>query len=368
MKIAAYHNLPHGGALRTFYEQVKGLSKKHEVDLYEIQKGKYRDLKEYVNKTYLYEFKIDNNLPGLLNRLLKDYRNFVSLYFHNKKIAEIIDKRDYDVVLVQSCMWTESPFILRFLRTPNLFDCHELLRIAYEKVLEFDEDVSVLNKIYESVTRKLRKYIDKANAKSAYKIITNSYFIKGKVKKAYGRDAIVSHHCVDTKIFKRINDGKNKNQLLFIGGKHKPKGYDLVRKAVDLVDKGIRPKLITLGFGKEDVYVKSDRQLAIIYSESLATICPAREEPFGLVPLESMACETPVLAVNEGGYKETVVDGKTGYLLKRDPKAFAGKIKYLVTNPDVARKMGREGRKHVKKNFCWAEHVNKVEKVLLSIK
>ena len=142
----------------------------------------------------------------------------------------------------------------------------------------------------------------------------------------------------------------------------------MAKKSVELVDKGIRPKLVTLGFGKEDVYVKSDRQLAKIYSESFATVCPAREEPFGLVPLESMACETPVLAVDEGGYKETVVDGVTGFLLPRDPKAFAEKIKYLIKNPNVARKMGKAGRKHVKKTFRGENHARDVEKLLNDIR
>jgi len=368
MKIAIYHNLPHGGALRTVYEQIKGLSAKHDIDLYEIQQNKYKDLNKFVRRNYLFEFKLINNLPGLFNRLFKDYRNFVSLYYHNKKIAEIIDKRNYDAVLVHSCMWTESPFILRFLKTPNIYHCHELLRIAYEKVLEIDKDLPLIKKLYESANRKIRKYVDLNNARSAHKIITSSDFIRDKVKDVYQMNAVTYHAGVDTNVYKKDKKSNVKENLLYIGDKYKLKGYDLAKESIEIVNKKVSTELLAIGVGKKVAYVKDDKQLALIYSKSIATICPAREEPFGLAPLESMACETPVLAVNEGGYKETVIDGITGYLLPRNPNAFAEKILYLMKNPKIVKIMGKSGRDHVKKNFSWREHNKKLEHLLLSIK
>jgi glycosyltransferase involved in cell wall biosynthesis len=61
----------------------------------------------------------------------------------------------------------------------------------------------------------------------------------------------------------------------------------------------------------------SDLQLAELYGRARATVLAATLEPFGLVALESLACGTPVVAVAEGGYRETVVNGVTGYLVGR---------------------------------------------------
>ena len=61
------------------------------------------------------------------------------------------------------------------------------------------------------------------------------------------------------------------------------------------------------------------------------------------------------------------MDGKTGFLLKRDPKEFTEKILYLIKHPEVAERMGKEGRKHVKKNFTWERHNECIEKELLRI-
>ncbi|MBI2008191.1 glycosyltransferase [Candidatus Amesbacteria bacterium] len=108
----------------------------------------------------------------------------------------------------------------------------------------------------------------------------------------------------------------------------------------------------------------SPQKLAKYYSESLVTLCTSYNEPFGLAAIESMACKTPVLAVNEGGYKETVVNNKTGWLLPRDPKQFAQKIIYLQKNINVMEKMGRTGRSHVLQNFTWAKHNSIVESAL----
>jgi len=83
--------------------------------------------------------------------------------------------------------------------------------------------------------------------------------------------------------------------------------------------------------------------------------------------LESMACETPVLAVNEGGYKETVVDGKTGYLLPRKAEKFSDKLLFLYSNKNKRNKMGKDARAHVIKNFTWERHGRCMEKYLEEI-
>jgi len=366
MRIAVFHNLPLGGARRTLLEQMKGLSKKHTLDLYEFENNNesFMDLSKFADRVYKYDFQLENNYPGFINRLVRDYKNFISLYFVHKKIAADIDKRRYEVVFVHTDKYTESPYILRFLKTPNIYHCHELLRIAYEKVLAFDEDVFIVKKWYENTTRLIRKYIDKTNARSAYIIVTSSIYIKDKVKKIYRKAAVCLHLGVDTKVFKP-NNFKRDDYILYIGGRNKLKGYDLVHQLKKLLSKEIKIK--ELGFLKADTLIKNDTKLAETYSKALITLCPARSEPMGLVQLESMACGTPVVAVNEGGYRESIVDGITGYLLPRDAKVFADKIKYLIGNPKLVDKMGKAGRQHIEKRFTWEGHVRKLEKLLIKV-
>jgi len=70
------------------------------------------------------------------------------------------------------------------------------------------------------------------------------------------------------------------------------------------------------------------------------------EEPFGLVPVEAMACAKPAVVTRSGGMVESVVDGDTGFIIeKRDPDALADRILRLLRDDDLAAQMGRSGRR-----------------------
>jgi alpha-1,3/alpha-1,6-mannosyltransferase len=74
-------------------------------------------------------------------------------------------------------------------------------------------------------------------------------------------------------------------------------------------------------------------------------------EHFGYVPLEAMAAGRPVVAVNYGGPTETVTHGRTGFLCPPDPQAFARALAPLVTDLDVARRIGDAARDDVRGRF-----------------
>ncbi|TMG23365.1 MAG: glycogen synthase [Chloroflexi bacterium] len=89
-------------------------------------------------------------------------------------------------------------------------------------------------------------------------------------------------------------------------------------------------------------------------------VCPSIYEPFGLVILEAMACETAVVASRVGGIPEIVVQGETGYLVDYNPDdtetfttELAGRINELLTDNALARKMGKAGRRRVLDHFGW---------------
>src|SRR3989344_1132984 len=365
MNIAIFECLPSGGAKRTVLEQVKGLKKRNnKVDLFRIPYGSKDpfNIEKYVDDIYEYQFRKTSVRSGIWNRLEEDFKNFVTLYFLNKKIANFINKSSYDVALIHSDILIQAPYILRFLRIPSIYHCHEPLRIVYEKELAFKEKVNFAKRFYELATRKLRKNIDRSNAQRADLTVTSSLYVKTLVKKYFGREAECCYAGVDTRLFKPLKV-KKKNSVI-VPGKSNIKGFSFALQIVKKIDLKFRPEISVIGdfaLGK----TRSDNEIARQYSEALATLCVAHNEPYGLVALESMACGTPVLAVDEGGYRETVVDGVTGYLLPRDSKIFAEKIEFLVKNPGIARRMGKAGREHVKKNFTWDKHVGCIEKILL---
>jgi glycosyltransferase involved in cell wall biosynthesis len=88
-------------------------------------------------------------------------------------------------------------------------------------------------------------------------------------------------------------------------------------------------------------------------------------EPFGIVPLEAMACATPVVATAVGGQLDTVVDDRTGLLLPPDTEdaALADTLRGLLADPDRLERYGAAGRERVLRQFTWERVAEQVARV-----
>ena len=98
-----------------------------------------------------------------------------------------------------------------------------------------------------------------------------------------------------------------------------------------------------------------------LYANAFVTLCLSRYDTFGLPVLESMACGTPVIALNVAGYRETVLDGGKWFLVDFDPKEIAERIIELHNNSKKVKKMGIEGRSWVENNWTWKQQVDNLE-------
>ncbi|OGB23744.1 MAG: glycosyl transferase family 1 [Burkholderiales bacterium RIFCSPLOWO2_02_FULL_57_36] len=112
----------------------------------------------------------------------------------------------------------------------------------------------------------------------------------------------------------------------------------------------------TLGLERQVVFTgqKSRSQLRYYYSAANAFVTTPWYEPFGITPVEAMACGTPVIGAAVGGIKSTVVDGKTGYLVPpKDPDAVARRLASLHNQPRQAKRLGEQGMRRAYQLYTW---------------
>jgi glycosyltransferase involved in cell wall biosynthesis len=369
MKIAVFYNLAFGGAKRVVLEHVKGLQKSgHSVDVYTVNgENDVFDPSQFANNVFNYTFILDSKHP-LIKRFINDYKNFISLKNLHKKIATDIDSRQYDIVLVHPDRFTQSPFLLRYIKTSSAYYCQEPLRIVYEYSMRLREKVNFLKRSYEELTRLYRKQIDRENVRAATFTIASCYYVRERMIESYEVFPKVIYCAVDEKIFHPTKNIKKKNQIFYVGSPQVIEdGYDLVKNAMKLIPSDNRPKLHIVSWKKSNGERLTEKELVKIYNDSFVTLCTSRLETFGLVPLESMACGIPVIATNVSGHRETVIDGKTGFLVDFDPKEIADKILYLIDDKKIAVELGKNARKHIQKSWTWEKSINDLEVYLLKI-
>jgi len=111
-----------------------------------------------------------------------------------------------------------------------------------------------------------------------------------------------------------------------------------------------------------DVRIRvSDAELVDTLNTAMALLYAPRLEPFGLAPIEANACGLPVIAVAEGGVRETVIDEVNGLLVDNDPLAMAKAIERLASDPSLARKLGSNGRAMASEKWSSSAAIDRLE-------
>ncbi|MDC0182760.1 glycosyltransferase family 4 protein [Nitrosomonadales bacterium] len=383
MKIALFHNLPPGGAKRAVFEWTKQLSKVHKIDLFIFNDKSETtwDVKPFANKIFI-QNESQKKLPKEVNRLF----SLIPIIFQSKKLANKIDEEKYDLVLTMQCKITNSPFLLRFLKTPSFYICHEPMARVFEphypkKYITFP--FNFLRKIG------LNFFIgiDKKNANYADSICTTSYYSRERLYLCYGLFPKVIYPGVDTNFFKPIKRIVRKKIILSVGSLFPSKGHEFVIESLGRINKSERPslkiihgahqyltsykiklKMLAKKYNVQVSFVSSidDKTLLKEYNSSKITVCANFLEPLGLVALESMACGTPVVAIKEAGLRETIVNNKNGILTDRDSLEFSKAIMELIKNQDKWNRMSKNGIKCVSDKWTWEFSAKSLDKYLKS--
>jgi len=106
--------------------------------------------------------------------------------------------------------------------------------------------------------------------------------------------------------------------------------------------------------------VSNDELVDVLNRASMMVYAP-RLEPFGFVPLEANACALPVVAVGEGGVRETVVDGLNGLLVESDEDALARAVERLRDDAPTAARLGRQGQALVASRWTQKAAIDRLE-------
>jgi len=279
-----------------------------------------------------------------------------------RRVAEAMESGQPDTVIAFNSMYLAAPPVLRHLAAPGSYFCYEYPRHIYEPHTIRRTGHPLLELMLAPLSRR-EKVMDRASTLSAGSILCLSSYMQARLKEIYGREASVVRPGVDGGFFRPASAGGGGGFGLSVGALWPYKGHELSLRAaaaaglhhfVVVADRefpGYRRRLQDLArrLGVRLLVLQrlSDPELRQLYRDAAVVLCCQKDEPYGLVPLEAMACGAPVVAVAEGGFPENIEDGVTGILVPRDEGAASAAVSRLLADRGAARSMGVKAREWV---------------------
>lgn len=152
-------------------------------------------------------------------------------------------------------------------------------------------------------------------------------------------------------------------ELLIVGG-----GGDATATESDAEARRLLAIAAELGVREHVIFRGQEPREAMpkIFRSADAVACTPWYEPFGIVPLEAMACGVPVVASAVGGLRDTVVDGGTGlHVPPLDPGATAAALARLLSDKGLREELGRAGQQRARARYSWDRVAAETEKAYL---
>lgn len=365
MNVAVVHHLPSGGALRVLAEWLKR-TEHGPVTVYTREAHVHAFVGGLPQATEVVEVPLHAG-GGAADEL----RRLWTSPADGRRLAARIEAGGHDVVFAWASRLTQALDVLPALTTPSLFYAPEPLRSAYEprELIPVPDDWrGAITRAGVNPIELRRRQLDRRYLRGAQRVVTHSAFTRSTLRATYGVESDVVLLGVDAEDFAPgTRDGAP--YVLAVGALHPLKGHDLVIDAIAALPRP-RPRLVLVGDRGEwaaDLErrataggVELDLRQGVpfaevrdLYRRAAVVACGQVREPFGLVPLEAMACRTPVVAVDEGGFRETITDGVTGLLVPRDASAMAAAIGRILDDDTLAEALGEAGLRDVRDRWTW---------------
>lgn len=230
---------------------------------------------------------------------------------------------------------------------PNLYYCHTPVRAFYDlKNQVINNQEKLWQRIIAKAWIELHSRFDRRSIGKVNRIITNSQNTQRRIKKYYKRDAAVVYPPVQTTSY---YFEKNKDYWLSVNRLYPEKRIWLQLEAFRNLP--LEKLKIVGGYSRGDHAEKnlkfmsdipsnvellgmvSEDELLRLYAQCKGLVTTAQDEDFGLTPVEAMASGKPVVAVREGGYLESIINGETGLLVKPDVPDIMEAIKKISADP-----------------------------------
>jgi glycosyltransferase involved in cell wall biosynthesis len=221
---------------------------------------------------------------------------------------------------------------------PNFWYCHTPVRAFYDlKAYVIKNQKSPVHRFIARIWISLHSWFDARSVRRVDRIVTNSENTKKRIATFYHRDALVIYPPVNVKKYRHSDETVywlSVNRLY--PEKRIPLQIEVFRRLPDeqlKIAGGYSPGdhaaknlgyLAHLPMNVEILGSVSDDELISLYARCKGIICTAMDEDFGMTPLEAMAAGKPVVAIQEGGFLESVVDEVTGRLVEATPEGIIG--------------------------------------------
>jgi glycosyltransferase involved in cell wall biosynthesis len=407
MKIAVWHNLPSGGGARALNNHLLGLlSKGHTVEIWS-NNPTADTFMQLPDSVILHTIPLAKSaeptfLENIQSFLFQNGSNIEAMKAHCQTCANEINTRDFDVLFLGNCRQFAAPFMSRYVKIPTILYHGEPLRYLYEAQPYTPwyppgiDKVQWLRRSYWQLffkdlwhERRMRVQLreERLNIEATDKLLVNSVFSSESCARAYNRAGEVCYLGINTDVFKPIKKVPFSPYVIGLGNLFFNKNPLLAVEAVGEIPEHKRPTLLWVSNMKDEALYEevirlaetknvrfevkemvSDEELVALLSNAICMLYTSRLEPFGLAPLEANACQTPVVAVAQGGVRETIIDGKNGFLCVPRAAALAERIELLIDNPERQAEMGRVALQNVQQNWTLEAATDRIEAALLTTK